>query len=96
MKYHFQVENIRCGGCNNTITSKLLEIDGVQDVMVNVDEQQVTVITDSTINTNIKEILSNTLMKLGYPETGSAESDRLLTKATSFVSCALGKVSGKS
>ncbi len=95
MQYSFQVENIRCGGCSKTITSKLGEIDGVNDVLVNVEDKQVVVTTDLAFDTNIKQVLSERLAKLGYPEVGSIGSKRLKTKATSVVSCALGKMSSK-
>ncbi len=95
MQYNFQVENIRCGGCSNTITSKLREIDGVEDVLVKIDEKQVVVTADSSVHTDVEKILSEKLAKLGYPKTGSIDSKRLTTKATSVVSCALGKMSGK-
>ena len=95
MDYNFQVENIKCGGCANTITTKLKEIEAVEDVIVNVDEQQVTVIAGSGVQDDIKSTLGKKLAKLGYPEVGSAGPNRMVAKATSFVSCAIGKVSGK-
>lgn len=95
MQYSFEVENIRCGGCTNTITKKLREIDGVKDVHVNVDEKQVIVATESAIDANIRQTLGEKLAKLGYPEIGKIGSNRLMTKATSVVSCAIGKVSNK-
>jgi copper chaperone CopZ len=96
MKYTLQVENIKCGGCANTISSKLKEIEQVQDVMINVDEQQVVVTTKPGTDEDIRAMLAKRLARLGYPEAGSAEANSMITKATSFVSCALGKVSGKS
>lgn len=97
MQYSFQVENIRCGGCSNTITTKLLKIEGVKDVLVHVDDKQVVVTTESSIqDNNFKQTLSVKLEKLGYPETGSVGADRLKNKAASVVSCAIGKISSKS
>ena len=96
MKYKFQVENIRCGGCANTITKKLKEITGVEDVDVNVEEKQVVVTTQPTIDADIHHTLSEKLLKLGYPEVGTDEANNLKAKATSIVSCAVGKVSSKS
>ncbi len=96
MEYKFQVENIRCGGCANTITKKLREINGVKDVHVNVEDKQVIVTTEPTIDAEIHHILSEKLVKLGYPEVGTIGSNSLKTKATSVVSCAIGKVSNKS
>jgi len=96
MQYNFKVENIKCGGCTNTIITKLREIDSVKDVEVNIDDSEVNVITDSEIQADTRQMITNKLTKLGYPEMGSADSDRLMVKAASYVSCALGKVSGKS
>ncbi len=95
MEYNFQVENMKCGGCTNTITTKLREIDGVQDVIVNIDDHQVTVISEPEIQTNFRSNVGKELARLGYPEAGSVSSNSMITKATSFVSCALGKVTGK-
>ncbi|MDW3095031.1 MAG: heavy-metal-associated domain-containing protein [Gammaproteobacteria bacterium] len=95
MKYDFQVENIKCGGCSNIITTKLRKIDGVEDVIVKVDDREVRVIAESDQSNSQREALSAALAKLGYPETGSTGSNCLVTKATSFVSCALGKISKK-
>jgi len=96
MQYNFKVENIKCGGCTNTIITKLREIDSVKDVEVNIDDSEVNVITDSEIQADTRQMITNKLTKLGYPEMGSADSDRLMVKAASYVSCALGKVSRKS
>jgi copper chaperone CopZ len=95
MEYNFEIENMKCGGCINTITTKLREIDGVQDVIVNVDDHEVTVISEAVGETNFRSNIAKELARLGYPEAGSASSNSVITKATSFVSCALGKVTGK-
>ncbi len=94
MEYKFEVENIRCGGCANTITKKLSEIHGVEAVDVNVEDKQV-VVTTQTTNASLEHTLSEKLKNLGYPEVGSLGSNNLKTKATSVVSCAIGKVSSK-
>ena len=93
MEHNFQVENIRCGGCANTISKKLKEISGVESVEVNIEDKKVTVTTDSTSNTEMRQALSDTLAKLGYPEVGTEDANSLKTKACSIVSCAIGKVS---
>ena len=92
----FEVENIRCGGCAHTITSKLKAVAGVQDVDIDIDAQKVTIAADSTDEHGTRQALRKVLVKLGYPEVGSEEAKSLLTKASSFVSCAVGKVSAKS
>ena len=95
MHYSFEVENIRCSGYANTITMKLTEIDEVRDVHVDVDEKKVIVSVDPVSDENIRQTLSEKLAKLGYPEIGAIGSNGLMTKATSVVSCAIGKISSK-
>ena len=96
MEHTFQVENIRCGGCANTITKKLKEISGVENVDVHVEDKQVIVTTKLATDDDIRHTLGEKLLKLGYPETGTNEANNLKAKATSVVSCAIGKVSSKS
>lgn len=96
MQYSFVVENIRCGGCVNTITKKLTEINQVKQVDVNIEEQKVIVNTGSDSDSNIRQILCEKLAKLGYPEMGTTDSNGIMTKAASVVSCAIGKISDKS
>ncbi len=91
MKISINVENIRCGGCANTITKRLKTIDGVNSVDVAIEDQIVTIDTDdeSVRNATVKALLA-----LGYPEQGSVEGlDALKGKAKSVVSCAIGKMS---
>ena len=82
------IQNLKCGGCANTVTKNLMQLDGVSNVMVNVEESSVSFEFDSEANlTEVK----NTLNRLGYPEDG--EENSLSSKAKSYVSCAVGKVS---
>lgn len=89
----FEVNNIRCGGCANTIT-KALESEGFSgiDVDLSCEPRKVTVdIVDEALVAQFKAILRN----LGYPlvneENGFIDSTTL--KAKSVVSCAIGKFS---
>ena len=95
MQYKIKVKNIKCAGCTNTIVTKLCEIDGVKDVHVNIVDKEVNVISDSESHTDTRQNIVKKLTKLGYPEIGTEDSDRLIIKATSYVSCAIGKVSSK-
>lgn len=88
----FEVANVRCGGCANTITKALNEA-GFNEVSVDLscEPRKVTVeIADDAQLAQFKAILRT----LGYPlasdERGFGE-DTLL-KAKSIVSCALGKI----
>ncbi|CAM1367730.1 Heavy metal transporter [Tenacibaculum xiamenense] len=87
MKQEIYIENLKCGGCANTIKKGISSIKGVDNVEISVDESLVTFVASSGIVTQVKEKLS----KLGYPEVG--DKNTVLHKAKSFVSCATGKMS---
>ncbi|WP_422089556.1 heavy-metal-associated domain-containing protein [Tenacibaculum ovolyticum] len=86
MKQEIYIENLKCGGCANTIINGLKSINEVSEVNVNVEKSLVTLFTNETTLLIVKEKLS----KLGYPEVG--DKNTVLHKAKSFVSCAVGKV----
>ena len=89
MQHVIEVENIRCGGCANTITHSLQKLDAVSSVSVDIEKGCVTVTTDR----DDRERLVAALLKNGYPEKGSAEGlQAAKAKAKSFVSCAIGKL----
>ena len=82
-----EILNLKCGGCVNTVKNGLLQIDGVSNVSVDLDTSKVTIDTnDAKILAEVKHKLS----KLGYPEIG--ESNTLVHKAKSLVSCTSGKL----
>ena len=89
MHHVIEVENIRCGGCANTICKQLKKIDGVDDVRVDIEKGRVSV----DAGDGIRGELVAALLACGYPEQGSAEGIKAATaKAKSFVSCAIGKL----
>ena len=89
MTYELSVENIKCGGCANTITTKLNALDAVSDSQVDIENGVVTITGDESSKTEIAQLL----LKLGYPEKGTAEGLKAATaKAKSFVSCAVGRI----
>lgn len=91
MNYEISVENIKCGGCAGTITRKVNAIEGVESTEVDVDAGIVKVHGAEDLDA----LLTSTLLKLGYPESGSAEGIAAAkAKAKSFVSCAVGKMRG--
>ncbi len=47
MEYQIQVDNIKCGGCANSVRKNVLKIDGVSEVQVDPVEGLIT-ITGST------------------------------------------------
>lgn len=82
------IQNLKCGGCANTVTKNLSQIEGVSNVMVDVEESSVAL---NFVNEDCLNEVKSTLNRLGYPEDGEANS--LTSKAKSYVSCAVGKVS---
>lgn len=92
MKKVFEVANVRCSGCANTITTKLTEagFEGVE-VDLSCEPRKVSVDLKSEA---LEAQLISTLRKLGYPLASDSlgSLDAVGLKAKSFVSCAIGKV----
>jgi len=87
--YTISVENIKCGGCASTISSKLNALDIVDSCQVDIENGVITVNGEVTHKPTVAQVL----LKLGYPETGTAEGLKAAAaKAKSFVSCAVGKM----
>lgn len=85
-----QVENIKCGGCEKSIIKGLSSIEGLSNIMIDRDQQMVSVNADESL----RELLIAKLKSMGYPELGSVSGlDAGLANAKSFMSCAIGRVS---
>jgi copper chaperone CopZ len=87
MKTIVHIQNLKCGGCANTISKKLNALDDVSDVLVEIEDNSVT-FEYSELHT--LDIVKKTLADIGYPEDG--EANTLTSKAKSYVSCAFGKI----
>lgn len=89
MTYDISVENIKCGGCANTINTKLMTLDSVSECQVDIENGVITITGDASNRAEVARLL----LKLGYPETGSTEGLKAVkAKAKSFVSCAVGRI----
>ena len=89
MEYTLEVDNIKCGGCANSIQKKIKERHDVKSVEVDVEQGRVSIESNDDLRGPILETLSS----IGYPEHGSIEGlDSLKAKAKSFVSCAIGRM----
>ncbi len=85
-----EIENLKCGGCENTIVKGLKAIMGVQTVTV--DQVNKSVVLDA--DPNVRQQIVEKLLAMGYPEKGSvAGLDKGIATAKSFVSCAIGRIS---
>ena len=90
MTYDLTVENIKCGGCAGTITKRLTALDSVSDCQVDVEKGIVSITGEESGKIEVTALL----LKLGYPESGTAEGLKAAkARAKSFVSCAVGKMS---
>lgn len=90
MKKTYEVENVKCGGCANTLKTKLKDTFGQVDVNLEVFPRKITLdIEEHQINE-----LKLSLRKMGYPLSTDELSafENVGAKAKSFVSCAIGKM----
>lgn len=88
MKAAIIVQNLKCGGCAKTITTKLSNIPNITNVEVDNDASKVSFIYKGT---NDAFLVKQKLKALGYPSVD--ETNSAISKAKSFVSCATGKMS---
>ncbi|WP_121626454.1 heavy-metal-associated domain-containing protein [Poseidonibacter antarcticus] len=90
MKQTLEVENVKCGGCANTLITSLKEEFGNVEVDLNVNPRKITL----DLEDNKKEALKLKLRSLGYPLSSDELSgfQKATTTAKSFVSCAIGKM----
>lgn len=86
MKEVIIIDNLKCGGCANTVKKRLEKIEGVNSVNVVLETSAVEVEKTTEVS---REAIIEKLSKLGYPEIGTTN---LLQKAKSYVSCAIGRL----
>jgi copper chaperone CopZ len=87
MKTTVHIQNLKCGGCVNTISKKLNSLDDVSEVTIEVEDNSVTF---EYSEAHTLEVVKKMLADIGYPEDG--EANTLTSKAKSYVSCAFGKI----
>jgi copper chaperone CopZ len=90
MKQTYEVLNVKCGGCANTLKTKLLEAFGEVEVNLEVEPRQITL----DIEESKLPALRQALKKLGYPmsDENLSTMEGFSTTAKSFISCAVGKM----
>jgi copper chaperone CopZ len=82
------IQNLKCNGCATTITKKLNDLDNITEIKIDVEESSVSF---NYVDNLDLEVVNETLKDNGYPIVG--DTNTLGTKAKSFVSCAIGKMS---
>lgn len=90
MKQSFEVLNVKCGGCANTLRTTLEKEFGLIQVDLEVEPR---IITLDIEEENIPHLRVE-LKKLGYPMSDEdlSKFDAFSTNAKSYVSCAIGKI----
>lgn len=90
MKQTFEVLNVKCGGCANTLIKSLADEFGEVSVDLESEPRKITL----DVEEDQIEKLKLKLRSLGYPLTTDELSavQTLTTTAKSFVSCAVGKM----
>ena len=68
MKYRIEVDNIKCGGCAQSIERALGALAQVRRVAVDVPTGAVTVDADADVRVPVRE----TLERIGFPERRAA------------------------
>ena len=81
------IQNFKCHGCANTITTQLSKLEAISDVKVDNDTNSVSFKYYDKIAYNL---VVDKLSSLGYPIEG--ENNAFHKKAKSFVSCAVGRM----
>lgn len=84
MTHTIEVENIKCGGCINSITAGLKKINGIDYVTIDKESEKVTTVGNASRDEVVKA-----LSIMGYPERGKND---LLKKVKSYMSCAVGRM----
>lgn len=87
MQTKIVVQNLKCGGCANTISKHLTTFEDVSNVNV---EAESSLVSFSYENELALSKVEDKLKQLGYPIIGNANT--YLNKAKSFISCATGKM----
>jgi copper chaperone len=83
------VDNLKCGGCANTITKSLEKIVGIKSVSVDLDKGLV----NFDAHASLYDAAAKKLDALGYPVRGTASGIHgAVETAKSYVSCAIGRV----
>jgi copper chaperone len=91
MELKLEVENVKCGGCARSI-EKALRADA-RVTGVKVDPAAGVVLIEASAD--LRGEAAAVLARLGYPEKGSVEGVKAAAAtAKSFVSCAIGRMSG--
>jgi copper chaperone CopZ len=86
IKHSIVIQNLKCGGCANTVTKELMALQGVSNVTV---DDETSIVRFEAPESQLPEVTER-LSQLGYPAADDANS--FMKKATSYVSCVRGRM----
>jgi len=86
-KQKLKLQNVKCVGCSKKIEKTLNDMTGIDDARFDLDSFEVSFKYKSS---KALEKAIKKLKKLGYPLVGNTNT--VLDKGTSFLSCALGRM----
>ena len=91
MTLQFDLANVKCGGCANSIRKAMEAVDGARVLALDPASGHLEVEAPD----NLRSVIAERLHKLGYPEQGSVDGiAAMAASAKSFVSCAVGRFGG--
>ncbi|MDB4533670.1 heavy-metal-associated domain-containing protein [Vicingaceae bacterium] len=85
MKEIIEIDNLKCGGCGNTIRKNLLEINGVIEANAIPDDGTVEV----EMSKDVMRAVIDKLSSLGYPPAGTTSNVQIIK---SYASCVVGRI----
>lgn len=87
MKTTIEIQDLKCGGCENTINKKLSNLLFIDNLEIDVDNSMVRF---DAVTPNETELVVLELSELGYPVLN--ERNSLGKKAKSYLSYAIGSI----
>ena len=88
MRTEFFIKNVKCNGCRKTIIVEAKKQKEVEQVSVDIESGKIVV--EYNGGHEILSRIKSRLYRKGYPEKG--QSNNILSKGKSFVSCAMGRM----
>ncbi|WP_394973033.1 heavy-metal-associated domain-containing protein [uncultured Croceitalea sp.] len=87
MKTILEIQNLKCGGCENTIRKKLSKLHFINNLNINLEESA---ISFAPISREETTLVALKLSEMGYPVRD--ETNSLAKKVKSYMSCAIGRI----
>ncbi|OEJ99108.1 heavy metal transporter [Flavivirga aquatica] len=87
MRTTVSIQNMKCDGCKNAVIIKLNKVEGISNVEVDITTSHVSF---DYATHNAMEGLRMELADMGYPITG--DPNTIVSRAKSYVNCAVGKI----